>query len=134
MESKVLWTIRRKIVLTVLTVVIVVGVLSKFFTKFPISHRDHLYVLLLGYILASVRSWWKDRNDAKYRECYRSKELPDLLPTYILNYPVYLLSAYFLTIHTELLVIPFLVGWSVDYLWQEGNIFSGLSKIFKKEG
>ena len=137
MNAQVLKTIRDKVLLTILTVAIIVGLITaitKSCSDISEIKRCHLALLLFGFLLASLRAWWKDMNDARYKKEYRPKGLPLLLPTYLLNYPVFFISAYYLTIHTEWLVIPFLVGWSVDYLWEDGNIFSGLGKLFKKEG
>jgi len=89
--------------------------------------------LLMGFFLNFFRAWIKDTLNRRYGRKAREKNSRDLWPTYFMNYPVFVISAYYLLHFFKQvnLVIPFLIGWSIDYLWEEGNIFSGLGKILK---
>lgn len=89
--------------------------------------------LLMGFFLNFSRACIKDTLNRRYDRKPREKNSRDLLPTYFMNYPIFIVSAYYLLYFFGRVnpVIPFLIGWSVDYLWEEGNLFSGLGRIFR---
>jgi len=92
-----------------------------------------IILLLTGFFFNFFRAWIKDTLNKFYGRATREKNCLDLLPTYFMNYPIFIVSAYYLLHFFKGVnpVIPFLIGWSVDYLWGGGNLFSGLGKIFK---
>jgi len=118
---------------SILLTVIILSTIDRIFRVAIFDKPVTLFALITGYILNFIRVFIKDLFNWYHNRIkkIKRKHLLDLFPSFFLNYPVFLASAYYITygFKDNLFVIPFIVGWSVDYLWSEGNIFAGLRGV-----
>ena len=89
------------------------------------------FILLLfftGFLLNLTRSWIKYNNNTRYGRYNKPRCLRDLWQTFFFNYPFIFICVYYImsALGIKLFVIPLLIGWSIDHIWNNGNLFGGL--------
>ena len=142
-----------KIILSLVSIFIVFLVLKIIISDYEIWI---FLLIVIGWILTSIRIWWSNRTTRRlshYDDLYGfsckqkisligKRNYGDIIPVYIINYPILILIAYFFVTdmlpiifgdsRTERLsyIFAFALGFALDGIWE---IFKDLPNIFIKK-
>jgi len=103
----------------------------KYIVFVDVSKKQLALAVVLGFLFATVRSCVKNIRQQ------RGKDLIDLIPSYLINYPITLISifvigSYVLTIlkvpGTVAWIVLFDLGFAADSVFNRGDILEGLLK------
>ena len=142
-----------KIILSVFSIVIVyicISPIAKFIGAVDVKEKI-LRLTVIGWFLTSVRIWWFNRTARRLSHSnieflkkvqgWGRRSYKDLIPIYILNYPILILSIYFIVTKifpllfgqelsiTQMGIFAFILGYAIDGIWE---LFKRFPEIFAR--
>jgi len=139
--------------ISIIMIHIYISLFKRFIEGIEIDKKI-LWLAIVGWLLTSVRSWWRNRTarrlsniDGELRKKVKSwgkRNYGDLFPIYIINYPLLIISIYFIiteifplffkesfsTSTTPKYIFALILGYAIDGIWE---LFKNFPQIFRKQ-